>query len=99
LEVREDGTWRSQLCRVPFDARAAAEALRRSSAYREARVWSEVILREIPTAREHISFFLRYVEDYARSIGDARRPFSVDTWEAAYESWIRTLPPEEPSGL
>lgn len=99
LEVREDGTWRSQLCRVPFDSRAAAEAICQSSAYREARVWSEVILKEIPTAREHISFFLRFTEEYARSIGDPRRPFSVDTWETAYEAWNRTLPPEDPSGL
>ena len=42
--------------------------------------------------------FLWYTEDYARRIGDPRRPFAWDTWDASYEAWVRDgkplLPPE-----
>ncbi len=92
LEVNGPGAWRAECRRVPFDMERAAAAIRSSSQYREARVWSEVVMRELPLAREHISFFLRHTEEYARRIGDQRRPFAVDTWEAAYQDWIGSLP-------
>ena len=49
--------------------------------------WSRVILRELLTAREHMAFFLQHAEQYARKIGDFRRPYTMDTWEKAYEDW------------
>ena len=34
-----------------------------------------------------MTFFLEFVEQYAQEIGDTRWPFSVETWENAYEIW------------
>lgn len=50
-------------------------------------VWSRVIDNEQLTAREHIYFFLHFIEKYANSIGDDRRPYAVDLWEKAYALW------------
>ena len=61
----------------------------RTGQYREANVWSRVIIRELEKAREHIYFFLAFAEQYAKEIGDDRRPYAVDTWEKAFEIWDR----------
>lgn len=37
----------------------------------------------------HIFYFLGFVEKYADKIGDKRRPFMLDTWEKAYELWLK----------
>lgn len=73
--------------RVPYDAESLIARVRQTEQYQAARVWSEVIFEEWRTCREQVSFFLRHVDEYARSIGDPRQPFAVDTWEAAYEEW------------
>lgn len=91
LDVHPDGTWQARCMRAPFDKRRAAGTIRRSGQYAAARVWSEVIMRETLYTREHIAFFLKHAFDYADRIGDPRRPLAVDTWEAAFESWVRTL--------
>ena len=46
-------------------------------------------MREQSTALEHMYFFLAFVEQYAKEIGDERRPFSTETWEDAFKSWER----------
>ncbi len=73
--------------RVPFDVDEYIENLRQSDQYAQANVWSKVIARELKTRREHLFFFLRFAEEYAARTGDMRRPFSVSTWEKAYEMW------------
>ncbi len=73
--------------RVPFHVDAYINILRHSDQYCKANVWSKVIIKELKTKREHLVFFLRYAEAYAARIGDAKRPFSVSTWEKAYELW------------
>ena len=77
--------------RVPFDKAAYIRAFRQTDQYREANVWSRVILRELMTAREHLIFFLEYAEQFARKINDSRRPYSVETWESAYKAWEQDL--------
>ena len=73
--------------RVPFAKEAYAGSVRQTGQYREARVWSSVIIRELITATEHMHFFLEFVEKYATDIKDSRRPYSLETWEKAYEIW------------
>ena len=73
--------------RVPFNMDEYIETLRQSEQFVKANVWSKVIIRELKTKREHLFFFLRFAEKYAAEIGDDRRPFSVSTWENAYELW------------
>ena len=46
-----------------------------------------MIFKEWMTGHEKLFFFLKYVEEFAQRIGDERRPFAHDTWQAAYEEW------------
>ena len=77
--------------RIPFDKQQYADQLKTTTQFTEANVWSRVILRELMTAREHLTFFLEYAEQYARKINDPRRPYSVETWESAYKAWEQDL--------
>ena len=87
LEISGDGEVTVEEKRVPFDKQAYISALTRTGQYREARPWSRAIMRELAFAREHIHYFLGFTENYAREIGDERRPFAPDTWEKAFELW------------
>ena len=92
LDIAEDGSVTVDERRLPWDVRGYAQSLRESSMYREARVWTEVICRELITGREQLYYFLRFAEEYAQSIGDERRPYVVETWEKAYEQWNARQP-------
>ena len=81
LEITEDGRVRIEERRLPFDKAAYISMLTQTGQYREAGVWTRVIMRELATAREHMYYFLAFVKEYALSIGDERRPYAVDTWE------------------
>lgn len=73
--------------RVLVDKNEYIDNILQSRQYLYANVWSKVIKKELKTSREHLTFFLRFVEDYATQIGDKQRPYSVETWEKAYELW------------
>jgi hypothetical protein len=74
-----------------------------STQFTEANVWSRIIQQELTTALEHVTFFLRFAEEYAQRIGDPRRPYTVDTWEAAYRAWeypgVRGALPHTPAEM
>ncbi len=89
LEITKSGQVSIEELRVPFDREAYTGELLRSGQCREARVWSLLIAREVASAREHIYYFLAFAEQYAKETGDERRPYATDTWEKAYETWIR----------
>ena len=89
LEITEAGQVNVEEKRVPFDKAAYISAFMRTGQFREANVWSRVILRELAAATEHVHFFLAFAERYAREKGDERRPYAPDTWESAYELWNR----------
>ena len=93
LEINDDGAVSVEERRVGFDVRSYAESVTKTAQYEQAKVWTKVIIKEILTAREHLMPFLCFLEDYANRIGDARRPFAVETWERGYEIWNRTLQP------
>ena len=87
LEITDGGQVRIEDKRIPFDKAACIDAFRQTGLFREANVWSRVIMRELAVAREHIFFFLSFVEKYAAGIRDDRRPYAVDTWEKAFRAW------------
>ena len=87
LEVTEAGQVRIGEKRIPFDKENYIRTVMRTGQFKEANVWTRVILREQETAMEHMHFFLAFAEQYAREIGDERRPYALDTWEKAYERW------------
>ena len=67
------------------------EKVKGTSQFREANIWTLVIFRELSEATEQLHFFLKHVAQYAGQIGDDRRPFALDTWENAYESWAKSV--------
>ena len=94
LTISDTGMVELEEIRVTFDMMEYVEKLKMTTQYMEANVWTKVISKELLTAKEHIFFFLQFVEQYAKNIGDSRRPFSVETWEAAYEAWEATYKKE-----
>ncbi|MCR5119117.1 MAG: metallophosphatase family protein [Lachnospiraceae bacterium] len=89
LEITDDGQVSIEEKRVPFDKDKYVSEMKLSGQYLEANVWSRVIMQEQITALEHMYFFLAFVGQYAKDIGDERRPYALDTWEKAYEIWNR----------
>ena len=89
LEISESGQVNIGEKRIPFDKAAYVRKFVQTGQFREANVWSRVILREWAFAREHIHYFLAFTEQYAKDIGDDRRPYALDTWEKAFEIWNR----------
>lgn len=77
--------------RVPFDKKEYINSFIKSRQFEEVNVWSKIIIKELRTCREHLFFFLRYVEEYANRIGDNQRPFSVETWERGFELWEKSI--------
>ena len=91
LDISDDGEISLEERRVPFDKAAYIEKVKETSQFREANVWSKVIFRELSEATEQLHFFLIHVDQYARQIGDERRPFVLETWEKGYDSWAKSL--------
>ncbi len=83
----EDGRVSVEERRIPYDVEALIAQAKATGQYQAARIWSEIIFSEWRTCREKVFQFLHHCERYADSIGDARRPFAKDTWEAAYALW------------
>lgn len=88
LTVTEDGEISVEEIRVPFSMAEYVEEVKKTTQYAEANVWSKVIFQELLTAREHLMFFLWFADAFANEMGDHQRPFTVGTWEKAYEAWI-----------
>lgn len=83
--------------RIPYDPELLIAQVKQTEQYAVARVWSELLFASWRTRREKMGSFIRYCVEYAKRIGDERRPFAKDTWEAAYEEWqtvALTLQPE-----
>lgn len=86
----EDGAVSVEERRVPYDVECLIGKIRESGQYAAARIWTETIFSELRTVREKVAQFLWHCEEYANRIGDPRRPFAKDTWQAAYEDWLLT---------
>ena len=87
LDISDKDNLIAEKIRVPFDKDAHIDILLKSDQYKEANFWTQIIVKEIKTNRAHMRCFLDFVTDYAIKIGDAKRPFSVSTWEKAFEIW------------
>lgn len=87
LTIEENGEIDVEQVRLSFDKNEYVSMLMETTQYSEANVWSKVIIAELLTSRECINFFLQFVEEYANSLGDDRRPYAVDLWEEAYVKW------------
>lgn len=73
--------------RVRYPVYDLIEEVKKTSQYKEAYVWSEITFREWVHSRDYVDPFLKFTEEYANKIGDARRPFAKKTWQEAYDLW------------
>ena len=87
----ENGNVKVEHIRVYFDLVSYSKTLKDSTQFKEANVWTKIIMKELSSSREKITFFIDYVNRYANDIGDNRRPFAVDTWETAYDKWEKSM--------
>lgn len=87
----ENGSVEVEERRVPMDAVTLIGQAKQTTQYVAARIWSEIVFEEWRICRERISLFLRFAESYAAGIGDDRRPFVTETWNAAYDAWCASL--------
>ena len=85
LDISDTGNITVEARRIPFDMEEYINVLIKSDQFVKANVWSKIIIQELRTAREHLFYFLRFAEEYAKKVDDKRRPFALDTWEKAYE--------------
>jgi len=86
LEVNGD-SWNIDERRIDYDIESLTEDLICSNLYKEAQVWSEIIIKNLRTGKEHVYPFLLFAEEYANQINDNVRPFSLKTWTEAYDIW------------
>lgn len=86
----ENGKARVEVRRISYDVEKLIEQVKATEQYTAARVWSETIFSEWRTRREKVWYVLQNAERYAQEIGDLRRPFAPDTWEAAFRRWQET---------
>ena len=91
LDISDEGKIGIEERRVHFSKDEYLDVFLQSEQFEKANVWSKVIVRELKTNREHLYFFLRFAEEYAQKIGDETRPFSLSTWERAFELWEQSL--------
>lgn len=84
----ENGQCTVEERRVPYDVEELISSVKHTEQYQAAHVWSEVIFSEWRSCRERVMYFLKHTEKYAQRIGDPRRPFMPDTWEAGFEDWM-----------
>ena len=73
--------------RAKYDLTAAKESLLKSSLYSAAKIWGDIMISHVMTAKEKVNFFLEIVDSIAKERGETT-PVSNETWEAAEEQWI-----------
>ena len=87
LDISADNQISVEEKRLPLSVEKYIADFQQSGLYEAATVWSKVIIEQLKTNRQQTYFFLKFTEKYAIEIGDNQRPFSVPTWEKAYELW------------
>ena len=81
----------NQICiterRIPYDIDSIFLEFKDSDLYKEAPVWSGIVLEEATMKFARALPFLRFVDSYANKINDHVRPYSIKTWTEAYAIW------------
>ena len=91
LEIGEGGEVTVTPRRVSFDFPRYCDDLIRSPLYEAVPEFSAITVEELRLRRARTRSALEFVEAYAQSIGDSRRPFATDTWQEGCARWFRSM--------
>lgn len=83
LDIDKQGNATVEEHRVAYDYKKTIEEMRKTPYYEYATLWCEIMIKQLETGRDHISFFFDYIEDMAISLEDTQRPYSQTVWEKA----------------
>ncbi len=83
-----DNQWIIEEKRVSYDIQKAISALKNSPLYNETKIWCEVNIESLLTAKEQALTFLGFVEKIANELGDINRPYSNFIWNLASARWL-----------
>ncbi|MDR1706087.1 MAG: metallophosphatase family protein [Clostridiales bacterium] len=83
------GAWNVDERRVEYDAEGTARVLRESGLYKAAPGFSGVILEQIESAEERVSFLIKTAETEAFKRGESGQPFSNAVWREACRRYMR----------
>jgi predicted phosphodiesterase len=86
LELTVNG-WRVEERRVPYDVDGVIKTLMSSVLYKNAEIWSRIMIKQLRTGRDYISRFLCHVEALAQEKSFPTRPVSNKIWREAADSF------------
>ena len=91
LEISEGSEVTVTPRRVAFDFPRYCDDFIRSPLYEAVPEFSAILVEELRLRRSRLDPALKFVEAYAQSIGDPRRPFAADTWQEGCARWFRSM--------
>jgi predicted phosphodiesterase len=92
-----DHDWYIEERRVAYDIEEVVRCLIKSELYRQAEIWSRIMIHSIRHAGDYIAFYLRHVEQIATERRYSHRPVSNEIWREAadlfklIDIWAPTL--------
>lgn len=91
LDISEDEKIHIEEKGIHYNKELFIKEIEKSRQYIQANVWSKIIIEELKTSREHLTFFLQFVKEYAEEINDTIRPYTIEAWEKAYYLYLKTI--------
>lgn len=75
--------------RIEYDVESVINEAKKSRAYAKGKVWSELVFLALRTARDYFGLFFETAQKVADSKGEKGRFFSNETWEDAYNAFMK----------
>jgi len=87
LDIKEDSVAVEER-RVEYDKRSLIEEYTKSRLYEDAKYWCDIIIGEMSSARDDISFFFKHAFEIARKHQNEKWPLENSIWDEAVKSWF-----------
>jgi len=86
LELNNDG-YKVTEKRVKYDIDKLKKRIRDDVSYQNIQNWYEVMITSIVKGTDELTFFLAYVGDCAKKLGDDSKHYSNEVWNQACKGW------------
>lgn len=86
LDIRGDETIVDEI-RVEYNIDEAIKGLQESVLYDKARDWSRIVIGELKSARDEVSFFFNHLALVSQECGEDSWPVSTFVWKEAVSRW------------